>query len=31
MYPHWKKQPETEHDWFQALADLARYLRGPEG
>lgn len=31
MYPHWKKTPETEQDWFQALADLARYLRSPEG
>lgn len=31
MYPHWVKQPESEADWFQALTDLARYLRGPEG
>jgi tetrapyrrole methylase family protein/MazG family protein len=31
MFPHWKKVPETEQDWFQALADLARYLRSPEG
>ena len=31
MYPHWKKVPETEQDWFQVLADLARYLRSPEG
>lgn len=31
MYPHWSRVPETEVDWFQALADLARYLRSPQG
>jgi tetrapyrrole methylase family protein/MazG family protein len=31
MYPHWDKQPETEPDWFHAVAELARYLRSPEG
>lgn len=31
MYPHWKKTPESEQEWFQALADLARFLRSPEG
>ena len=31
MYPHWEKQPESEIDWFQALAALARYLRSPDG
>jgi tetrapyrrole methylase family protein/MazG family protein len=31
MYPHWTKTPASEQEWFQALADLARYLRGPEG
>jgi tetrapyrrole methylase family protein/MazG family protein len=31
MLPHWRKTPETEKDWFEALARLARYLRGPEG
>ncbi|MFO7973455.1 MAG: MazG nucleotide pyrophosphohydrolase domain-containing protein [Candidatus Hydrogenedentota bacterium] len=31
MHPHWRKTPETEKDWFEALANLARYLRGPEG
>ena len=30
-YPHWRKSPETEPDWFEALVNLARYLRGPEG
>ncbi len=30
-YPHLHKQPETESDWFDALAALARYLRSPEG
>lgn len=29
--PHLKRDPETEDEWFQALIDLARYLRGPEG
>ncbi len=31
MYPHWRQTPETEPDWFEALANLARYLRTPEG
>jgi tetrapyrrole methylase family protein/MazG family protein len=31
MYPHWKKTPESEQEWFQVLADLARFLRGPDG
>lgn len=31
MYPHWTCTPETEQEWFQALASLARYLRSPEG
>jgi len=29
--PHVRKVPENEADWFTTLADLARYLRGPEG
>jgi len=31
MYPHWTVTPETETSWFEALANLARYLRTPEG
>jgi len=31
MHPHWRKTPENERDWFEALASLARYLRGPDG
>ncbi|HOD48605.1 MAG TPA: MazG nucleotide pyrophosphohydrolase domain-containing protein [Candidatus Hydrogenedentes bacterium] len=31
MYPHWRKRPETENDWFEALVNLARHLRGPDG
>lgn len=31
MYPHCPQLPENEKDWFQALIDLARYLRSPEG
>ncbi|HOE67942.1 MAG TPA: MazG nucleotide pyrophosphohydrolase domain-containing protein [Candidatus Hydrogenedentes bacterium] len=31
MFPHWKKTPENEQEWLQALADLARHLRSPEG
>jgi tetrapyrrole methylase family protein / MazG family protein len=31
MYPHWKNRPESETDWFEALANLARHLRGPDG
>lgn len=30
-FPHWKRVPESERDWFEALLNLARYLRGPEG
>lgn len=30
-YPHLKSIPETETDWFGALASLARFLRSPEG
>ncbi len=29
--PHLSKQPANEQEWFQALIDLARYLRTPEG
>lgn len=29
--PHLKVSPENEREWFQALMDLARYLRTPEG
>lgn len=29
--PHLRFDPESEDQWFQALIDLARYLRGPEG
>lgn len=29
--PHLKRDPQTEEQWFQALIDLARYLRSPEG
>ncbi|MBI5094410.1 MAG: nucleotide pyrophosphohydrolase [Candidatus Hydrogenedentes bacterium] len=31
IYPHLKKTPESESDWFEALVSLARYLRGPDG
>lgn len=31
FYPHAPARPESEEQWFQALVDLARYLRGPEG
>lgn len=31
MHPHWRKTPENERDWFEALANLARFLRGPDG
>jgi uncharacterized protein YabN with tetrapyrrole methylase and pyrophosphatase domain len=31
MQPYWQKTPENEKDWFEALANLARYLRGPDG
>lgn len=30
-YPHWKRLPQNELDWFEALINLARYLRGPQG
>lgn len=29
--PHLPAQPTNEQEWFQALIDLARYLRTPEG
>lgn len=29
--PYLSKNPNSEAEWFQALADLARYLRTPEG
>ena len=29
--PYISKAPENEMEWYQALADLARYLRTPEG
>lgn len=31
VLPHLKSIPENEREWFQALIDLARYLRTPEG
>ena len=31
FYPHTPARPSSESQWFQALIDLARYLRGPEG
>ena len=31
MYPHWDKTPKSEADWIQALINLARYLRSPDG
>lgn len=30
-FPHRQKQPETEEQWFSAIANLARFLRSPEG
>ncbi|HRI88016.1 MAG TPA: MazG nucleotide pyrophosphohydrolase domain-containing protein [Candidatus Hydrogenedentes bacterium] len=30
-YPHWNRTPQNELDWFEALINLARYLRGPDG
>ena len=30
-YPHLRKPPEGESEWFEALIALARYLRRPEG
>jgi tetrapyrrole methylase family protein / MazG family protein len=29
--PHLKRTPRTEAEWFNALVNLARYLRSPEG
>ncbi len=29
--PHFNRVPENEVDWFEALIQLARYLRKPEG
>jgi uncharacterized protein YabN with tetrapyrrole methylase and pyrophosphatase domain len=29
--PHLSRAPESERDWFEALLNLARYLRGPGG
>jgi uncharacterized protein YabN with tetrapyrrole methylase and pyrophosphatase domain len=29
--PHLAAPPRSEAEWFQALADLTRYLRGPDG
>jgi len=29
--PYLAKTPDSENEWFGALADLARYLRTPEG
>lgn len=31
LYPHLKKLPETESEWFEAVINLARYLRSPQG
>ena len=31
MYPHWRKTPENEAEWLETLANLARFLRGPQG
>lgn len=31
QYPHWTREPASEPDWFEALLNLARFLRGPEG
>ena len=30
-FPHLPENPQNESEWHQALIDLARYLRGPEG
>lgn len=30
-YPHFKREAESELDWFEALISLARFLRSPEG
>jgi uncharacterized protein YabN with tetrapyrrole methylase and pyrophosphatase domain len=31
QYPHLNQAPANESQWHQALVDLARYLRTPEG
>lgn len=31
MHPHLESVPESEKDWFDALARLARFLRSPDG
>lgn len=31
FYPHAPVRPESEDEWFHALINLARYLRGPQG
>ncbi len=30
-FPHWTHTPQSEPDWFEALLNLARFLRGPGG
>jgi uncharacterized protein YabN with tetrapyrrole methylase and pyrophosphatase domain len=30
-FPHWTRTPQTEPEWFEALLNLARFLRGPDG
>jgi uncharacterized protein YabN with tetrapyrrole methylase and pyrophosphatase domain len=30
-FPHLSRAPQSEADWFEALLQLARYLRGPAG
>ena len=30
-YPHFDREAQSELDWFEALVNLARYLRKPEG
>jgi tetrapyrrole methylase family protein / MazG family protein len=30
-HPHIEKQPESLPEWFEALFQMARYLRGPQG
>ncbi len=31
MYPHWRKPPEEEAEWLEAVMNLARHLRSPDG
>jgi tetrapyrrole methylase family protein/MazG family protein len=31
VYPHFEREPQSETDWFQALANLVRYLRSEDG